>query len=130
MSQLFSVKDNNLRIAANNTRAAKSQFYPTLQINATGAWTNNLGEIVNPGKMLLTFVGSLTQPLFQQGRIKSEYKIAQSQENQAQIAFSQSVGYLEVLTAQSTYLNALLRTSADQLEAQQAKINLYKALCR
>jgi len=168
----------NLRIAANNTRAAKSQFYPTLQINATGAWTNNLGEIVNPGKMLLTLVGSLTQPLFQQGRIKAEYKIAQSQENQAQIAFSQallqagcevaealseckfssqkiqnreaqtssalkafensrllmqysqSVGYLEVLTAQSTYLNALLQSSADELEAQQAKINLYKALCR
>jgi outer membrane protein TolC len=44
--------------------------------------------------------------------------------------YSQSVGYLEVLTAQSTYLNALLQTSADQLEAQQAKINLYKALCR
>ena len=81
----------NLRIAANNTRAAKSQFYPTLQINATGAWTNNLGEIVNPGKMLLTLVGSLTQPLFQQGRIKAEYKIAQSQENQAQIAFSQAL---------------------------------------
>ena len=168
----------NLRIAANNTRAAKSQFYPTLQINATGAWTNNLGEIVNPGKMLLTLVVSLTQPLFQQGRIKAEYKIAQSQENQAQIAFSQallqagcevaealseckfsslkiqnreaqtssalkafensrllmqysqSVGYLEVLTAQSTYLNALLQSSADELEAQQAKINLYKALCR
>jgi outer membrane protein TolC len=168
----------NLRIAANNTRAAKSQFYPTLQINATGAWTNNLGEIVNPGKMLLTLVGSLTQPLFQQGRIKAEYKIVQSQENQAQIAFSQallqagcevaealseckfssqkiqnreaqtssalkafensrllmqysqSVGYLEVLTAQSTYLNALLQSSADELEAQQAKINLYKALCR
>lgn len=44
--------------------------------------------------------------------------------------YSQSVGYLEVLTAQSTYLNALLQSSADQLEAQQAKINLYKALCR
>ena len=28
----------NLRIAANNIRAAKSQFYPTLQINATGVW--------------------------------------------------------------------------------------------
>lgn len=37
--------------------------------------------------------------------------------------------YLEVLIAQSTWLDAELQQAADWLELQQGKINLYKALC-
>lgn len=44
--------------------------------------------------------------------------------------YSSSVSYLEVLTAQSSWLNAQLQQTADWLELQQGKINLYKALCR
>ena len=44
--------------------------------------------------------------------------------------YSSSVTYLEVLTAQSSWLNAQLQQTADWLELQQGKINLYKALCR
>lgn len=43
---------------------------------------------------------------------------------------SSSVNYLDVLTAQSSYLNAQLQSTADWLEAQQGKINLFKAICR
>ena len=43
---------------------------------------------------------------------------------------SSSVTYLEVLTAQSSWLTAQLQQTADWLELQQGKINLYKALCR
>ena len=52
------------------------------------------------------------------------------QECERCVADALSVGYRMIDTAQSTYLNALLQSSADQLETQQAKINLYKALCR
>jgi outer membrane protein TolC len=44
--------------------------------------------------------------------------------------YSSSVTYLEVLTAQSSWLTAQLQQTADWLELQQGKINLYKALCR
>ncbi len=37
--------------------------------------------------------------------------------------------YLEVLTAQNSYLEAQLQESADFLEFQQCLINLYKAVC-
>jgi len=39
------------------------------------------------------------------------------------------VSYLEVLTAQNSYLEAQLQLSADKLELQQSFINLYKATC-
>lgn len=167
-----------LRASFHNTRVARSQFYPTLQLNASGSWTNNLGEIINPGKLLLNLVGSLTQPLFQRGQLKAGLEIAKAQQEQAQIAFTQallqagnevadalaecrtsqqklqareaqvkasnqafdnsrelmrhssSVNYLDVLTAQSAYLNAQLQSTADWLQSQQGKINLFKAVCR
>ncbi len=167
-----------LRASFSNTKVARSQFYPSLKLAASGSWTNNIGEIVNPAKLLLNLIGGLTQPLFQMGQIKAGFEIAKSQQEQAQIAFEQallqagsevanalsechtaqqkllvrkaqveasrkavenvrelmqyspSVTYLEVLTAQSSWLNAQLQQTADWLELQQGKINLYKALCR
>ncbi len=167
-----------LRSSFSNTKVARSQFYPSLKLTASGSWTNNIGEIVNPAKLLLNLIGGLTQPLFQMGQIKAGFEIAKSQQEQAQIAFEQallqagsevanalsechtaqqklqvreaqvessrkavensrelmqyssSVTYLEVLTAQSSWLNAQLQQTVDWLELQQGKINLYKALCR
>lgn len=167
-----------LRASFSNTKVARSQFYPSLKLTASGSWTNNIGEIVNPAKLLLNLIGGLTQPLFQMGQIKANFEIAKLQQEQSQIAFEQallqagsevanalsechaaqqklqvreaqveasqkavenvrelmqhssSVTYLEVLTAQSSWLNAQLQQTADWLELQQGRINLYKALCR
>ena len=167
-----------LRASFSNTKVARSQFYPSLKLTASGSWTNNIGEIVNPAKLLLNLIGGLTQPLFQMGQVKSGFEIAKLQQEQAQIAFEQallqagsevanalsechtaqqklqvreaqveasrkavenvrelmqfssSVTYLEVLTAHSSWLNAQLQQTADWLELQQGRINLYKALCR
>lgn len=48
--------------------------------------------------------------------------------SQALMKYS-SGNYLEVLTAQTAYLNAQLQATADWFEAQQGAINLFKALC-
>lgn len=88
-----------LRASFSNTKVARSQFYPSLKLTASGSWTNNIGEIVNPAKLLLNLIGGLTQPLFQMGQIKAGFEIAQ------------------------------LQQTADWLELQQGKINLYKAFC-
>ena len=49
---------------------ARSKFYPSITISGTGVFTNSAGAgIVNPGKWLLSAVGSLVQPIFQNGRI-------------------------------------------------------------
>ena len=63
---------------------ARSKFYPSLTISATGAFTNSSGAgIVNPGKWLLSAVGSLVQPLFQNGRLIAGLKVAKAQYEQA-----------------------------------------------
>jgi len=56
---------------------ARSNFYPTLTIGATGAYTNSLGSLVtNPGQFLCNFVAQLTQPIFHNGRIQAALKVA------------------------------------------------------
>jgi NodT family efflux transporter outer membrane factor (OMF) lipoprotein len=63
---------------------ARSKFYPNITITGTAAFTNNSGAgLVNPGKWLLSAVGSLTQPIFQHGQIVAGLKVAKMQYEQA-----------------------------------------------
>ncbi len=67
-----------------NTQTARSRFYPSISISGQGAYTNNGGgAIVNPGKILLSAVGSLTQPVFARGQIIAGLKVAKAQQEQA-----------------------------------------------
>ena len=70
---------------------ARAAFYPQLTISASVGWTNNVGEIVNPGQMLLSAIGSLVQPLFNKGQNRANLRIAQAQQEQALIAFNQAL---------------------------------------
>lgn len=74
------------------TNVARSAFYPSVTLSGSAGWTNSAGgAIVNPGKFLASAVGSLTQPLFAQGRIAGQYKIAKAQQEQASLAFQQAL---------------------------------------
>lgn len=80
-----------LQVALNTEKTAKSDFYPTFSISGSVGWTNNIGEIIDPAKILLNAIGSLTQPLFQQKRLKSNLQVAQYQYEQAQIVFEKAL---------------------------------------
>lgn len=74
----------NLAQCFYGVETARSKFYPSITISGTGAFTNSGGMgIVNPGKWLLSAVGSLTQPIFQNGRIIAGLKVAKMQYEQA-----------------------------------------------
>ncbi len=165
-----------LRSSFSNVKVARSEFYPSLSISGKAGWTGSLGEMVNPAQWLLNAIGTLTQPLFSAGKLKTNLKVAQLQQEQAKIAFEKallvaggevrnalaesqasrqksearqqqvessrkayensqqqmrysSTTYLEVLTAQSSWLDAQLQQVAEWLELQQSLINLYKATC-
>lgn len=101
---------------------ARSRFYPSLTISPSGMFTNNSGMgIINPGKILLTAVGSLVQPIFQQGKIVAGLKVAEAQYQQAYNSWQNTV-----LKAGNEVSNALvLYHSSDQksnIEAKQAKV--------
>lgn len=74
------------------TNAARSAFYPSITLSGTAGWTNSVGEmIVNPGKVLLSAIASLTQPLFAGGQNLAQLKIAKAQQEEAKLAFWQSL---------------------------------------
>ena len=75
-----------------NTQAARAAFFPSLTLSGTGGWTNSAGgAVVNPGKLLLSFVGSLTQPIFARGRLKANLKINQLTEEDLLQRYAQTV---------------------------------------
>ena len=159
-----------------DVETARSRFYPNITITGTAMFTNSLGSaIVNPGKWLLSAVGSLTQPIFQHGQIVAGLKVAKAQQEQAfntwqnailkagnevsnalllynssneksqleakqvdvltktvedtkQLYTSKGSTYLEVISAESSLLNARISKVSDDFSKMQAVVNLYQAL--
>ena len=75
-----------------NTQDARSAFFPNISLQGIIGWTNSAGgAVVNPGKILLNAVASLTQPIFARGKIKANYKIAQLTEEDLQRKYVQTV---------------------------------------
>ena len=87
------------------TNQARSAFYPSIMLSGSAGWTNSAGSmIVNPGKFLASAIGSLTQPLFNRGANIAQLKIAKAQQEEARLAFQQSL-----LNAGSEVNDALMK---------------------
>lgn len=100
----------NLAQCFYNIETARSRFYPSLTISGSGAFTNNSGMgIVNPGKLLLNAVGSLTQPIFQRGQLIAGLKVAKIKYEQAYNTWQQAL-----LSAGSEVSNALVLYHSSQ----------------
>ena len=75
-----------------NTQSARAAFFPSITLTGTAGWTNSGGGMIaNPGKLLLNFVGQLTQPIFARGKIKANYKISQLTEEDLKKQYVQTV---------------------------------------
>ena len=75
-----------------NTQAARAAFFPSITLNGSAGWTNSAGGmIVNPGKLLFSAIGSLTQPIFARGQISANYKISKLTEEDLQKKYVQTV---------------------------------------
>lgn len=74
------------------TNEARSAFYPQITLSGSAGWTNSMGtSIVNPGDWLISAVSSLVQPFFNKGRNVVNLKIAKMQQQEALLAFRQSL---------------------------------------
>ena len=75
-----------------NTAAARSAFYPSITLSGSAGWTNSAGGlIIDPGKLLLTAIGQLTQPIFARGKLIANKKIATLTEEDLQKKYVQTV---------------------------------------
>ena len=105
-----------------DVQTARSRFYPSLNISGSGAFTNNSGAgIVNPGAWSLSAVGSLVQPIFQNGQLIANLKVAKATYEQAYNTWQNSV-----LQAGAEVSNALVLYNASdaksKIEAKQVAV--------
>ena len=118
------VHANEMALAAcfYNVEQARSRFYPNINISGTGAFTNGQG-MVNPGKWLWSAVGSLTQPIFMNGRLTAGLRVAQGQYEQAYNTWQNSI-----LKAGSEVSNALVlyNTSAEKSAIEDKQVEVLK----
>ena len=98
---------------------AHAAFYPQLTISASLGWTNLVGEVVNPGQILLSAIGSLVQPLFNKGQNRANLRIAKARQEQALVAFNQAL--LVAGTELSDALTAC-RLSSERLALRQQEV--------
>ena len=122
LSRRPDVKSAELSLASAfySTNAARSAFYPSITLSGTAGWTNSAGNmIINPGKLLLSAVGALPQPLFNKGLNIAQLKIAKAQQEEAKLAFQQAL-----LNAGSEVNNALtqVQTARGKTELRTGQI--------
>ena len=74
------------------TQQARSAFLPKLTLSGVIGWTNADGSsIINPAQWILNAVGQLTQPIFQQGKLIAQLRIAKAQQEQVKLNFANAV---------------------------------------
>ena len=81
-----------LAAAYYSTNQSRAAFYPSLTLGGSAGWTNALGQAVsNPGGWILSALGSLTQPIFQRGKLISNLRISKDEEQIALLNYKQAL---------------------------------------
>lgn len=118
------VHANEMALAAcfYNVEQARAAFYPNINVTGTGGSSNGSG-MVNPGKWLLSAVGSLTQPIFMNGQLTAALRVAKDQYQQAYNTWQNSV-----ISAGNEVSNALVlyNTSAEKSAVEEKQIEVLK----
>jgi len=122
----------NFRVAFENTNLARTYFYPSLTLTASGGFSNL--EIKNffDNSIFYSIIGGLTQPLFNQGVNKARLTTAQSQQVQALNSFQQSllVAGQEVSNAMYSYQMAVEKEDSrkKQIESLEKAVDFTQQL--
>lgn len=96
------------------TNMAKSSFYPSLKVTATGGLQSiDLKEWFSANSLFANIVTGLTQPVFNQRQIKTRYEVAKANQEKAYLQFEQSLlnAGKEVSDALQQYTNETTKLS-------------------
>lgn len=77
-----------LMAAFEQTNIARSQFYPSLTINANGGLQSmEIKDLFNANSLFAGVIGGLTQPILQGRRIRTQHEVAQADQESAKLNF-------------------------------------------
>jgi len=101
--------ENNLVRAFELTNVARSNFYPSLTLTATGGFQSlELDQLLNTNSLFANIVSGLAQPIFNQRKIRTQKEVADVQQEQALLEFKRSL-----LVAGNEVSNALYAYNAE-----------------
>nr|WP_315224112.1 efflux transporter outer membrane subunit [uncultured Flavobacterium sp.] len=122
----------NFRVAFENTNLAKTYFYPSLTLTASGGFSNLELKNFFDNSIFYSIIGGLTQPLFNQGVNKARLTTSQSQQLQALNNFQQSllVAGQEVSNSLYSYQMAVEKEDSrkKQIESLQKSVDFTQQL--
>jgi outer membrane protein, multidrug efflux system len=122
------IADQQFAAANAAVGVAKANFFPVISLTSLlGGVSPQLNQLVSGGTQWYV-AGGLAGPLFTGGRLKSQYKVALAQRDEAEIVYRQSVtqAFGEVSTALSahTKLAEALKEEARSVNAYQESVRL------
>lgn len=114
----------NLINAFELTNVARSNFYPSLTLSASGGFQSlDLKELFNANSLFANLAGSLAEPILQGRRIRSEYEASEARQQEALLNFRQSI-----LTASKEVSDALYnyQASTDKIDVKSKEFQAYQ----
>ncbi|MCK8142622.1 efflux transporter outer membrane subunit [Flavobacterium sp. I-SCBP12n] len=103
------------------TNIAKSNFYPTLKVTASGGLQSiDLKEWFSANSLFANVITGLTQPIFNQRQIKTKFEIAKANQEKAYIQFEQSllIAGKEVSDALAQYNNETYKLTVREKQVE------------
>ncbi|UGU17611.1 efflux transporter outer membrane subunit [Sinomicrobium kalidii] len=105
------------------TNVARSNFYPSLTLTATGGFQSlEFDKWIDSSSLFATLVGGLTQPIFNQRKIRSEYEASQAQQETSMLEFKQTLlnASKEVSDALYTY-----QAETEKIDIRKKELDAY-----
>ena len=147
------IAEMTLASAYYTTNQARSAFYPSITIGGTAGWTFDESTPINPAQFMFQALASLTQPIFNHGKLVANLKVSKAEEEIARMNYQQTIleagqevsnalclyetvdkkliedrGRVEQLEKAVTYTKALFQSAeATYLEILTAQQNLLSA---
>lgn len=96
------------------TNVARSNLYPSFKLTASGGMQSlELDQLFNANSLFANIVGGLTQPLFNQRKLKTQKEVAIAQQEQALLSFKKTL-----LVAGNEVSNALYAYNSENRKFQ------------
>ncbi len=113
----------NLVNAFELTNVARSSFYPSLTLSATGGLQSlDIDDLFSASSLFATITGGLMQPIFNGRKIRTQYEVSQAQQEQARLDFK-----FTILNASKEVSDAMYSYEAatDKIEVKEKENEAY-----